>query len=106
MLDEAQFPAVLSAYWKCPDPGSPINQGRYEDLPAFIWECFSDEIERAGRRGAMSIPGIPPAPGEDLLVVAERFFQALAAKRQALFEAIDALLATPELLELERIIWS
>jgi hypothetical protein len=106
VIDDTSIPAVVSTYWRFPDPGYPIESGSYQDLPSFIRDCFKDDIDRAARRSPITVPGFPPAPGEDFQQAAERYFQALEAESKALKEEIDALLATPELLELERIIWS
>lgn len=106
VIKDRSIPVIISTYWRFPDPGNPVIHGSYDDLPTFIRGFFCYEIERSGRRGAITIPGFPPAPGADLKEVAERYFQALEAESKALEEEIDALIATPELQELGRIIWS
>jgi hypothetical protein len=105
-IDETSTPAVVSTYWRYEEPGHPPMIDSYQDLPSFIRGFFCYEIERAGRSGAIKIPGFPPAPGADIKDVAELYFQALDAENEALNKEIDALIATPELQELERIIWS
>jgi hypothetical protein len=105
-IDETSTPAVVSTYWRYDETGHPVMIDSYQDLSSFIRGFFCYEIERAGRRSAITIPGFPPASGEDIQEVAALYFQALDAENEALIKEIDALIATAELQELERIIWS
>ncbi|MFM7236798.1 MAG: hypothetical protein ACKOYK_08520 [Cyanobium sp.] len=105
IIDASSHPPMISTYWRYPEPGFPVIRGEYQDLETFLRGCFNDEIQRAARRSSITIPGFPPAPGEDFKEVAERYFQALDAESEALQGEIDALIATPELQRLGAIIW-
>ncbi len=105
IIDATCHPAMISTYWRYPEPGFPVIRGEYQDLETFLRGCFNDEIQRAARRSSITIPGFPPAPGEDFKEVAERYFQALDAESEELQKEIDALIVSPELQELGAIIW-
>jgi hypothetical protein len=105
IIDASRYPPMISTTWRYPEPGFPVISGDYKDLPSFLRGCFNDEIQRAARRSSITIAGFPPAPGEDIKEMAERYGQVLAAESQALQEEIDALITTPELRLLEEIIW-